>query len=243
MHLIKVSAINSTNSFGREMFRENPAMPLTCIWAKRQLEGRGQRGTVWSSQAGKNLTFSIIFPRPKIEIAQQFLLSAAVATAIITALQKFSLPELKLKWPNDIMSANKKIGGILIENVIADATIAASVIGVGLNVNQKDFEGLPGASSMLTSCGRKFDLDEVLTKVLQECEAALTSLKGQNSEAILKAYKNHLFRRQVPSTFQLPDETYFSGLIWDVTATGKLLVKTEEEFIREFDLKEVKLCF
>lgn len=243
MHIIKVNAINSTNSFGREMFRENPAMPVTCIWTEKQLEGRGQRGTIWASEAGKNLTFSIVFPKPRIVAGDQFVLSAAVATAVIEALEAFSIPGLKLKWPNDIMSANLKIGGILIENVINDGKIAASVIGIGLNVNQQNFGDLPGAGSMFSVSGRKFDLDDVLSKVLEKAEAALTSLKGQNSEAILKVYKNHLFRRYIPSTFQLPDASYFSGMIIDVTSSGKLLVKTEEEFIKEFDLKEVKLCY
>ena len=243
MHLIKVDAINSTNSFGRELFKENPAMQPTCIWAKVQLEGRGQRGTVWSSETGKNLTFSVVFPKPCIDIAKQFLLSAAVATALVEGLQKFSLPGVKVKWPNDIMSANKKIAGILIENVIADAKIAASVIGVGLNVNQEYFPDLPAAGSMFSVCGSEFDLEKVLTRVLQRIEVAITSLKSENSEAILKGYKNHLFRKQIASTFQLPDGTFFSGMICDVTPSGKLLIKTEEEFIKEFDLKEVKLCF
>ena len=243
MHHIKVSAINSTNSFAREMYRENPTMTATCVRAERQLEGRGQRGTTWISEAGKNLTFSVIFPKPGIEPGEQFLLSAAVATAIIRALDAFSLPDLKLKWPNDIMSAKRKIGGILIENVITDGRIGASVIGVGLNVNQEVFEGLPTAGSMRSVSGGEFDLDHVLEVVLQELERTLISLKGKNSEDILKAYKNRLFRRRVLSTFQLPDQTFFSGMICDVTPSGKLVVKTEDEFLQEFDLKEIKLCF
>lgn len=243
MHLIKVNAINSTNSFGREMFRSNPAMPPTCIVAERQLQGRGQRGTVWESKPGQNLTFSVVYPHPRILPAQQFLLSATVATSIVRSLNTLELPKLKVKWPNDIMSANLKIGGILIENVITEGRVVASVIGIGLNVNQTKFEGLPQAGSMKTASGREFNTQEVLNLLLKDLEGALNELSEKRSEEILSDYKKQLFRKQVPSTFQLPDETYFSGMIVDVFVSGKLLVKTEDDLLKEYDLKEIKLCY
>ncbi|MGB7784617.1 MAG: biotin--[acetyl-CoA-carboxylase] ligase [Salinimicrobium sp.] len=243
MHLIKVNAINSTNSFAREMFRENNQMPATCIVAKKQLQGRGQRGTIWNSEEGKNLTFSVVYPKPALSPGRQFVLSAAVATTVLEVLEKFEVPRLKVKWPNDIMSANLKIGGILIENVIAEAKVAASVIGIGLNVNQQSFEGLPGAGSMKSVCGRDFDLEEVLQQLMLALEKRLDHLSEETSEEILNTYKKHLFRRQVPSTFQLPDKTYFTGIIVDVTPEGMLQVQQEEDLLQEFDLKEIRLCY
>ena len=243
MDLIKVNAINSTNSFAREMFRENNAISATCILAKKQLEGRGQRGSIWNSEEGKNLTFSVIYPKPGLSPGRQFVLSAAVATTVMQVLEHFDVPRLKVKWPNDIMSANLKIGGILIENVITEAKVAASVIGIGLNVNQEIFEGLPGAGSMKNVCGRNFDPDEVLKLLLKQLEERLDALSEETSEEILSNYKNNLFRRQQPSTFQLPDKTYFTGMIFDVTPEGKLLVKQEDDLLQEYDLKEIKLCY
>ncbi|MGB7842304.1 MAG: biotin--[acetyl-CoA-carboxylase] ligase [Salinimicrobium sp.] len=243
MHLIKVNAIKSTNSFAREMFRENNGMPATCILAKRQLEGRGQRGTVWTSEEGKNLTFSIVYPKPALSPGRQFVLSAAVATTVLEVLEKFNLPRLKVKWPNDILSANLKIGGILIENVISEAKVAASIIGIGLNVNQQNFEGLPQAGSMSGICKREFDLEDLLQQLLKDLEARLDHLSEETSEEILKTYKNHLFRRDMPSTFQLPDGTYFTGIICDVTPDGKLMVQKEDDLLQEYDLKEIKLCY
>ena len=243
MHLIKVSAINSTNSFARELLKENPHLPLTCIVAKKQLEGRGQRGTSWNAEEGKNLTFSVFLPGPGINPAQQFLLSATVATSLLNALKKFKLPRLKVKWPNDILSANQKIAGILIENILSEAKVMGSIIGIGLNVNQIDFRDLPQAGSMCTMTGREYDLDEVLKVILQELENGFAELSEENSEAILSNYKNHLFRRLVPSTFKYPDGSLFTGLILDVTPAGKLLVQKDGEEISEFDLKEVRLCY
>ena len=243
MHLIKVNAIKSTNSFAREMFKEKPGISATCIVAKEQLEGRGQRGTNWISNPGQNLTFSILWPKPHVAPGNQFLISAVVATAIVAGLEKFGVPKLKVKWPNDIMAANKKLCGILIENVISDGKLAASVIGVGLNVNQTDFGGLPTAGSMKLFTGYNFDLDEVLEGVMGSIEEGLTAMKHLQDEDIMKVYRCQLFRLGIPSTFQLPDLTLFTGIIEDVSENGKLLVKTEDETIREFELKEIKLCF
>ncbi len=243
MHLIKVSAINSTNSFARELLKENSQLPLTCVVAKKQLQGRGQRGTSWDAEEGKNLTFSVFLPRPKINPAHQFLLSATVAASLLTALKSFLLPRLKIKWPNDILSANQKVAGILIENILAEGKVVGSIIGVGLNVNQKDFQNLPQAASMSTVTGQEFELDEVLKVILKELESGFAELSEENSEAILNAYKNDLFRRLIPSTFKYPDGQLFTGMILDVTPAGKLLVQIDEEETAEFDLKEVSLCY
>ncbi|UZH54428.1 biotin--[acetyl-CoA-carboxylase] ligase [Salinimicrobium tongyeongense] len=244
MHLIKVSAINSTNSFARELLKENPHLPLTCIVAKKQTQGRGQRGTTWSAEGGKNLTFSVFLPRPNISPVQQFVLSATIATSVISALEKFELPRLKVKWPNDILSANQKLAGILIENIISEGKVTGSIIGVGLNVNQEEFGGLPQAGSMKTVTGKEFRLEEVLDVVLRELEKGFSELSEENSEEILNTYKNALFRRLVPSTFRDAQGSLFTGMILDVSPSGKLRVQREEkEEVTEFDLKEVSLCY
>lgn len=243
MHLIKVNAINSTNSFARELFRDKPQLPLTCIVAKKQLEGRGQRGTTWDAEEGKNLTFSVLLPKPKVLPAQQFIISAAVAISLVNTLKKFELPRLKIKWPNDILSANRKIAGILIENILSDGKVAASIIGVGLNVNQERFEDLPKAGSMKMATQKDHELDLVLETLLKDLETGLSNISEENTGQILSTYENHLFRRGVPSTFRLPQGHLFTGAIRGVTPHGKLLVQDEEEQLKEFDLKEVALCY
>ena len=243
MHLIKVDAINSTNTFAREMFRENPQLPLTCIIAKKQLQGRGQRGTNWNSEEGKNLTFSVFLPDLRLNPVNQFLLSAAVATSLVSSLKKFKLPRLKVKWPNDILSANQKIAGILIENIISEGKVIASVIGIGLNVNQTQFEHLPKAGSMKTVSGEDFDPEEVLHVLLKDLQDSFETISEENSEAIFKAYEKWLFRKDMPSTFKDSREQLFTGMITGVSPTGKLRVQTGEEEVKEFDLKEVVLCY
>lgn len=243
MHLIKVNAINSTNSFARDLFKENPKMSPTCIVARQQLNGRGQRGTSWLSPPGQNLTFTVVYPRPSVSLNYNFLLSAAVSTTIIESLETLDVPNLKVKWPNDIMTANLKIGGILIENVITEGNFAASIIGVGLNVNQTRFEDLPSAGSLRLVTGRNHDLDQVLNVLIEAIRKELDELKDSCSEKILSKYKKHLFRLNRPSTFQLPDQSFLTGMIHDVGLNGKLVVKVEDNILRKFDLKEIRLCY
>lgn len=243
MHIIKLNAINSTNSYAREMFKRNPGLQPTCIVAKQQLEGRGQRGTTWSSNAGQNLTFSIFYPNPEVPVSHQFLLSATIATAIVKSLATIGISRLKVKWPNDIMAANTKIGGILIENILGDGRMIGTIVGIGLNVNQTDFDGLPAAGSLKLVTGQHFDLDEVLHKILCSLEESLHRLGERKPEEIMGEYVEYLFRYRAPSTFQLPDLTLFTGVIEKVSLNGKLLIRAEDDQLREYDLKEVKLCF
>ena len=243
MHLIKVNAIDSTNSLAREMFREKSPVRAFGIFARQQLQGRGQRGTSWDSKPGQNLTFSMLYPKPQVLPGQQFLISASVATAIVKVLKRFNIPNLSVKWPNDIMSARTKIGGILIENIVSENSISATIVGVGLNVNQTEFEGLPVASSLKLATGIHFDLEEVLDEMLAVLERSLDKISSSKTAIIMEEYKRHLFRKNIPSTFQLEDKSLFTGMIEDVSLLGKLVVRTEADEVREFDLKEVRLCF
>lgn len=243
MRIIKVDAIDSTNSYARELFRRDPFEKAVCIVAKEQLKGRGQRGTHWNSRPGQNLTFSVVLPKPQVSLSHQFLLSAAVATSLVRTLRLLHIPRLKLKWPNDIMAANYKIGGILIENSVSEGVLAASILGIGLNVNQTDFGNLPSASSLKLLTGQHYVLEEILDKVLGQIEKDFKEISDSNEATIMEAYKKKLFRKGVASTFQRADKSFFTGIIEDVSLEGLLTVRTESGTQEVFDLKEVRLCF
>jgi BirA family transcriptional regulator, biotin operon repressor / biotin---[acetyl-CoA-carboxylase] ligase len=243
MRIIKVSATESTNNFAREWYAVNSLVTPVVIVASDQTKGRGQRGAGWVSNAGENLTFSIIYPSPKIKIPDQFLIGASVGLAIIKALNSLKINKLKLKWPNDIMAANFKIGGILIENILSNGAIAASIIGIGLNVNQLTFPGLPRAASLSSVTGRDFDLDEVLSLLLEELELGMNKVGVLSSEVIIREYELSLFRRDKISTFELPSGEFLTGIIKGISPTGLLNVQVEDNIIKKFDLKELKLLF
>ncbi|WBL26315.1 biotin--[acetyl-CoA-carboxylase] ligase [Zunongwangia sp. HGR-M22] len=243
MRIIKVNAIPSTNDFAKQYYNDNSSFESVCIAARFQTKGKGQRGAVWNVAPGKNLTFSLLYPKVKVTVNHHFLLNAVVSLAVIKVLDRFNVPKLSVKWPNDIMSVNFKMCGILIENILKQTDIAASVIGIGLNVNQDDFGNLKQASSMKLQTGNEFDLDEILNNILKELVGRLELLSEEKETLILEEYASLMFKKDIVSTFQWPNGEYFSGIIRGVTTSGLLNVEVKDSVYKTFDLKEVKLMY
>src|SRR5690606_34414076 len=166
MQIIKLNATESTNVYLKNLALEEELEDFTVVVARKQLKGRGQIGTKWESEVGMNLTFSILKNNVDLPVADQFLLNMGVSLAIFDALRQLYVPDLSVKWPNDILSGHFKICGILIENVLSGTMIQTSIIGIGLNVNQLNFGDLSQASSLKLILGRTFDLDELLHSVV-----------------------------------------------------------------------------
>ena len=243
MRIIKVNAIDSTNSFVRKFYEGNNDFEPVCVRAISQTKGRGQRGSSWKTNAGENLTFSILYPQKQLNISRHFLLSATISLAVIEALAQLQIPDLKVKWPNDILSAKRKIGGILIENIVKTEGIVASIIGIGLNVNQLNFEGLPQAGSLRSLTGESFDLDELMQRILSAVQDEMKDLPEVSVTEILEDYVKNMFRLNVVSSFSLPDGEHFNGIIRGVTTEGKLNLEIEDGVFKTFDLKEVRLLY
>lgn len=243
MRIIKVNAIDSTNSFVRKFYEGNTDFEPVCVRAITQTAGRGQRGSNWLSKAGENLTFSILYPQKKLNVSRHFLLSATISLAVLKVLKQMEIPDIKVKWPNDILSAKQKVGGILIENIVKTEGIVASVIGIGLNVNQKDFNDLPNAGSLKSITDQNFDLDELLELFTGRIEKDLSELPDRSSTDILEEYARHMFRLNVVSTFSSKEGENFNGIIRGVTTEGKLNLEIEDAVFKTYDLKEIQLLY
>lgn len=243
MRIIKLNAIDSTNTYLRKLGNDVPLEDYTTVVAKFQTHGRGQRGTIWSSESSKNLTFSVFKDVSEMHIDHTFYISVATSLALVMALKSMSISKLSIKWPNDILSENKKICGILIENVIKQNTLKGSIIGIGLNVNQTNFEGLPQASSLKLLMGKTYHLDEVLHGVMNQLKHYFTILMQNGHDVLMKEYETHLFRRDKPSTFQDAYGMVFSGFIKRVSSSGNLQVLLEDEVTKEFGLKDITLLY
>ncbi len=243
MPIIKLDAIDSTNRYVRKLTNEEVVKDYTTVVTKYQTNGRGQMGTIWNSENSKNLTFSVFKDVSKLRIEYPFYISIATSLALIKSLQSFSIPKLSVKWPNDILSEDKKICGILIENVIKQSHITASIIGIGLNVNQTEFKGLPKASSLKLLSGRTYHLDEVLDVVLKNLKYYFNVLKSEDYSALKQEYETYLFRKNKPSTFKDAEGSVFSGFIKNVSVSGNLQVLLEDEIIKEYDLKDITLLY
>jgi biotin--[acetyl-coA-carboxylase] ligase len=243
MEIIKLNATNSTNTYLKNLLKEKQVKDLSCIWALSQTQGRGQQGAKWISEPGKNLTFSILKKFENLSSEYHFLLNMEVSLAIFRTLKKLYIPDLAVKWANDILSSKKKICGILIENTLHKEQISSSIIGIGLNVNQVFFNDLPNVSSLQKIMGHPFDLEEVLLLICQELEVSLKSLSPTRFETMLDEYHTHLFRKDKPSTFEYPNGERFMGYIRGVSHNGQLQVEQEDALMSSFSLKEIKLLY
>lgn len=243
MRIIKLNAIDSTNSYMRRLSSEENLEDYTIVMAKHQTQGRGQMGTVWSSENSKNLMFSVFKDTSKFNLEYPFLISMVTSLAILRTLQSFSITKLSIKWPNDILSEDKKICGILIENVIKQNSLSNTIIGIGLNVNQTEFNNLPKASSLKLITGSIFDLEEVLFETIKNLKHYFRILKRADYSTLKMDYETYLFRKDKPSTFKDSEGFIFSGYIKNVTLFGNLQVLLEDDIIKEFDLKDITLMY
>jgi BirA family biotin operon repressor/biotin-[acetyl-CoA-carboxylase] ligase len=243
MQLIKLSATDSTNAYLKRLQRREPLPDFTVVQAALQTAGKGQRGARWEGDAGKNLTFSVLKKFGPVPVRSHFALNIAVSLAVLQVLESFGIPDLSIKWPNDILSGPCKICGILIENQLKGSAINQSIIGIGLNVNQLEFDGLPRASSLRKVTGRDYDLDELLAALLPSLARQLTRTAETPFEAMLPAYYAHLFKKDKPATFSRPGGESFPAIIRGVEPDGKLRLEVEKGLYETFAFKELQLHY
>ena len=223
--LIKIDAIDSTNEEVKRRFHRGDISFHSVLYAHHQTHGKGQRDAQWDSMARQNLTFSILIPPLDTTISTPFDLSMRVALAVKTSLLKWSIPQLKIKWPNDILSGSDKICGLLIETIFRGTTPVASIIGIGLNVNQTEFDQLRMVSSLRLITGQWFNLEEVLWGVLDAVEVQIKSPLSFSDR--LSAYHDNLYGHNETHVFQQNDQT-FKALISGVSPEGYLVLDTAE---------------
>jgi BirA family biotin operon repressor/biotin-[acetyl-CoA-carboxylase] ligase len=244
LKIIKLDAIDSTNSFLKELAQNSVLDDYTTVVAKKQTLGRGQMNRSWSSEPNKNLTFSTFIRFRSLTIEHQPYLNFAVSLALYEVLESLSVPKLAIKWPNDIMSGSQKICGILIETTFAHHRIKNTVIGIGLNVNQAEFPAyLPKAASLKMILNKDFDLDEILEQLVEKIRFKIDALEHQKFDQIHQNYLAHLYKRDTPLTFKdEQSQLFFMGMIKTVSTSGRLRIQLEDDSIVEFGLKEISIA-
>ena len=246
MKLIKLDAIDSTNDFLKVLSSQDKLENFTVVTAENQTKGKGQMGSKWQSEAGKNLIMSALVKDFVFDHEQVFNLSLIVSLSVVDVLKSLNIPELSIKWPNDIMSYNKKIGGILIENTIKSDGRIVSVVGLGLNVNQTNFTELPNASSLAVILGNSINKDILPELIIEKIKEKINSWEN-NAADFWDKYFNTLFRKGVPVPFKNlhPNSSgqNFMGIIQGVSSIGKLQVLLEDDSVAEFEIKEIQMLY
>ena len=210
------------------------------IVAERQSAGRGQRGHRWESEQGENLTFSLVLEPQFLNPSHQFLISEAVALAVCDMLADHDI-EARIKWTNDIYVGEHKLSGILIEHKLQGSSLARTIVGIGLNVNQKEFSAdLPNPISMAQIAGRCFDCDKVLDQLSDHLMRRYAQLRDGEQDALQQDYHSRLYRLDQEHWYARPDGSRFRGTIRGVEPTGALRIETETGEQLSFLFKEVE---
>lgn len=239
MKIIKLDAIDSTNSFLKELNKDSSLENFTIVVTKNQQKGRGQRDANWYSEPFKNLTFSVLVNELKLKTNEAKYINFAVSLAIFKVLEIYKIPNLFIKWPNDIMSANKKICGILIENSLSNNKINNSIIGIGLNVNQVNFPNLERVSSLNNILGYELNLDDLLIDLIKQLKFQFELLNKKLFSNLENEYLAVLYKKDIPSMFKTDKGITFLGKIIGIATNGNLLVENENNEVEEFAIKEI----
>ena len=241
-NIIKLDAIGSTNDWLKNKLQFGNCEDGDVAWTLSQTKGRGQHSNIWSSDTRKNITFSVFKRFSGLNSVESFLINCAVTLAIIETLERFNIPNLKIKWPNDILSANKKIGGVLIENMIKGKKLNGSVIGIGVNVNQKSFIDLPSASSMNLQTNKKYDLNKVFEELLNTLDLFFDLLNKPHKVQLLSAFEKSMYKKGSWCIFKR-DESKFFGKIIGINSEGLLIIEKKSKKVAKYSNGSVEMIY
>ena len=238
-NLIQLAIVDSTNDYAANLIKTSEVPSGTTIVTSNQQKGRGQRSAMWTTEANKNLTFSLIFFSDQ-KIQKAFYLNIVASLAVFKTLSDLKI-DSKIKWPNDILVRGKKICGILIDNTFSGNTIQSSIIGIGLNVNQEDFGELKEATSICNEIGQEVEIMDIYEQLFGYLDFYLNLLMESNYKVLLQRYYEHLLGLNREGEFE-SNGVKFKGTITGISEIGLLKIQTQEG-TKEFDLKEIRMSY
>lgn len=230
--------LDSTNEYASNLIAKKSPMEGTVVSTGHQINGKGQYGRKWLTKKNKNLTLSVIL-KPNIKVEDQFSLNIMASLAIKKTLESFIKQSIDVKWPNDIYVNGNKICGILIQNFISGSNINNSIVGIGLNINQKEFDPLaPNPTSMSILSKQDHDLSAVQKLLFNNLNASYHLLQS-HPEQMRGPYVRSLLGHQELRMFKINDEI-ISGTILGIDSFGRLSVLIDDA-VRSFTMGEIKM--
>ena len=239
LHYHHFKQLDSTNAY---LQREQSDCDIRnwVVSADEQTAGKGMGSNGWESEVGKNLTFSLALDMSFLPAERQFLLSEAVPLGIIEVLDTL-LPneKLSIKWPNDIYYDNHKLAGILINSTIKANMMDVSIIGIGLNVNQLQFQNWPThPTSLKQITGSDYDLQPLLEQITEHILTKVEQLKSDPT-AIEQEYLKRLFRYRTWADYEVDGKTlrlFMTG----IDTFGRLQLVDEQQEMHCYEIKQIK---
>ena len=240
--LIALDEVDSTNNYLRRLDAPDSPCPLL-VTAEYQTAGRGADTNRWESARGENLLFSLHVQPQALPARHMFAISEVAALALVTALTSFSEAPFTIKWPNDIYYGDSKVAGILIENDLQGAFVRRSVVGIGINVNQRRFlSDAPNPRSLADIVGHDVERRIVLERFMESFLhffGQITDGTPDALDALHRHYKGHLYRMGEEHKF-IDDTGMFCATIVDVEQSGHLILQDTECDRRRYEFKQLK---
>jgi BirA family biotin operon repressor/biotin-[acetyl-CoA-carboxylase] ligase len=228
---------HSTNDIALQALRQKEAYEGSIFITNHQTRGKGQRGNTWETKPGENLTFSLVLQPHFLDLSEQFLLNMAISNAIRQGMQEY-IPQLHVKWPNDLVVPGAgKIGGILIENLVGSKGWEYAVVGIGLNINQREFSS-PQATSLSLVTGSSYPLEELFKLLITHVEQAYLALKKGKRELLKQEYLRNLYLLNQWAQYRAGEQT-LEGKIIGLSEMGNLLLELPSGQQQSFGIKEI----
>jgi BirA family biotin operon repressor/biotin-[acetyl-CoA-carboxylase] ligase len=239
MKIIKLDAIDSTNSFLKNKSSNQEIDDFTTVYTQNQFNGRGRTTKQWISEPNKNIALSLFKRIKKTDLLHIFLLNVIASISILELLEKYLVKDVKVKWPNDVMVKNKKISGVLIENKIKKNNSINSVMGIGINVNQQHFPDFLSATSIVNEIGSVSEIDLLANELAFIIKSNFKFLKSK-SKIYLDHYNNKLHNKNQTVRFKNNIGKIEVGKIVKVDFRGNLMIMNEKGKIEYFKENEIK---
>ncbi len=243
--IIHKKKVTSTNLFLSDYIhvlrhkKSNRKLPnFFTVYADFQTKGRGQQQNTWESEKGKNISMSTLL-YPNVAPANQFIVTQWVSLAIHDFLTKeIKLNSVYIKWPNDIYVNDKKIAGILIENIITTTNISYSIAGIGLNMNQSSFSSwIPNPTSVKIESQKNYSILQSIRLILKYIEKRMQ----EDKDLIHSEYLSHLYKKNTFGKFLIVSfQEEINMKIVDVSPDGRLHAVNEQGEILSFYYHEIK---
>ncbi len=223
LKMIHISSIDSTNNYAARLLSENQMSDNTLIIADYQEQGRGHGSNRWFSRPRKNLLASLYLIHTDILAVDQFVVNCIVSSAIAVFLENELKREVKIKWPNDIYVNRQKIAGLLIESFITGERLTSSIIGIGLNVNERDFPpDIPNPTSMFLQDNQLRNPSQVGISITNKILEMHTD-KNQYSRA-RNIYLDRLYQKGVEANYLLLGKK-IEAVITGIDNFGRLILR------------------
>ncbi|MGA1976257.1 MAG: biotin--[acetyl-CoA-carboxylase] ligase [Bacteroidales bacterium] len=237
-NLIYFTGLTSSNTCALSLAREKKVAEGTVVYTDFQTEGKGQSGSSWESEKGKNLLISVILFPLSVRPEDQFIISMAISVGICDFIDIY-LPGSKIKWPNDIYVNDKKIAGILIENSIMGASFETAVAGIGLNINQENYPpDIPNPVSLKMITGKEYDRGRCMQQLLECLDSRYSQVLYGNRNKLWNEYVSRLFRINEWHLYSSGKRT-FRGMLTGISSYGKALIMEMNGPCRQYDFREV----